>query len=196
MSLAALLPDTPGLVVEQVILGEQIVTVVVRLATESACCPCCAQPSSHIHSYARRTLVDLPMSGRQVHLSLQVGVWGVTEQKVVISLPVSLLHRLSMPLSLAFTLAPAAASVEKFPHPPIMPGSCQMRWQAIWQAYYHFLFRYSPNPIIACKPSWWSRRSTWGPLRCRAPSFIPTKASNMERNRPEGSYWRRALRAR
>jgi hypothetical protein len=72
MSLAALLPDTPGLVVEQVIIGKEAITLVARLTTEIACCPCCAQPSSRIHSYARRTLLDRPISGRQVHLSLQV----------------------------------------------------------------------------------------------------------------------------
>lgn len=72
MSLATLLPATPGLVVEQVILGEAIITLVARLATRTACCPCCAQPSSRIHSYARRTLWDLPISGRRVQLSLQV----------------------------------------------------------------------------------------------------------------------------
>jgi transposase len=72
MSFAALLSDTPGLVVEQVILGEAIITLVVRLTTRAACCPCCAQPSSRVHSYARRTLWELPISGRRLQLSLQV----------------------------------------------------------------------------------------------------------------------------
>jgi transposase len=72
MSLAALLPDTPGLVVEQVLIGKEAITLVARLTAEIACCPCCAQPSSPIHSYARRTLLDRPISGRRGHLSLQV----------------------------------------------------------------------------------------------------------------------------
>lgn len=72
MSLAALLPDIPGLLVEQVILGEETILLVARLVTEGACCPNCAQLSSRVHSYARRTLMDLPMSGRRVQLSLQV----------------------------------------------------------------------------------------------------------------------------
>jgi transposase len=72
MSFAALLPDTPGLLVEQVILGEEAITLVARLVTEAAYCPCCAQASPRVHSYARRTLMDLPMSGRCVWLFLQV----------------------------------------------------------------------------------------------------------------------------
>jgi len=72
MTLAALLPNTPGLLVEQVILGEKIITLVARLATAVACCSCYAQPSSRVHSCTRRTLLDLPISDRQVHLSLQV----------------------------------------------------------------------------------------------------------------------------
>ncbi len=72
MSLAALLPDTLGLVVERGILGEEAITLVARLATMVACCPGCAQPSSRVHSYTRRTLWDLPISGRRVQLSLQV----------------------------------------------------------------------------------------------------------------------------
>src|ERR1051326_1339883 len=72
MNFATLLPETPGLVVEQVILGEAMITLVARLVTETARCPGCAQPSSRIHSYARRTLWGLPISGRRVQLSLQV----------------------------------------------------------------------------------------------------------------------------
>jgi len=72
MSLAAVLPDAPGLLVEQVIIGEEAITLVARLATEAAQCPSCTQPSSCVHSYARRTLLDLPVRGRQMRLSLQV----------------------------------------------------------------------------------------------------------------------------
>jgi transposase len=72
MSLAPLLPAVPGMLVEQVVLGEEAVTIVARLTTVTASCPCCAQPSTRVHSYARRTLIDLPASGRQMRLSLQI----------------------------------------------------------------------------------------------------------------------------
>lgn len=72
MSLAAILPDVPGLLIEQVIIGEEAITLVARLKTATARCPCYAQSSARVHSYARRTLLDLPVRGRRMHLSLQV----------------------------------------------------------------------------------------------------------------------------
>lgn len=68
---AALLPDIAGLLVEQAIIGSEAVTVVVRFTTASACCPACGQEARRVHSRSRRTLQDLPMSGRRVRLSLQ-----------------------------------------------------------------------------------------------------------------------------
>ena len=72
MSLAAVLPDAPGLLVEQVISGEETLTLVARVAPAAARCPCCAQASSRVHSYARRALLDLPIRGRRMQRSLQV----------------------------------------------------------------------------------------------------------------------------
>jgi transposase len=72
MSLAALLPPVPDLLVEQVILGEEGLTFVTRLTTAQMPCPSCGQPSRQGHSRARRTLFDLPVAGRRVQLSLQV----------------------------------------------------------------------------------------------------------------------------
>src|SRR6185437_11300960 len=68
---AALLPGIAGLLVEQVITGADIVTLVVRFTTSTASCPACGRDATRIHSRSRRTLQDLPMSGRRVRLSLQ-----------------------------------------------------------------------------------------------------------------------------
>ena len=68
---AALLPDIAGLLVEQVIIGADMVTLVVRFTTPMALCPACGREATRIHSRSRRTLQDLPMSGRRVRLSLQ-----------------------------------------------------------------------------------------------------------------------------
>jgi transposase len=72
MSLAALLPPVPDLLVEQVILGEECLTFVARLTTAQVPCPSCRHFSRQVHSRARRTLFDLPVAGRRVRLSLQV----------------------------------------------------------------------------------------------------------------------------
>ena len=72
MSFAALLPPVPDLLLEQVILGEECLTLVVRLTTPQMPCPGCGQFSRQVHSHARRTLCDLPVGGRRVRLSLQV----------------------------------------------------------------------------------------------------------------------------
>lgn len=72
MSLAAFLPDLPELVLEQAIIGDKLITLVVCLTSMRAICPVCTQASQRVHSYSRRTLLDLPFSGHQVLLSLQV----------------------------------------------------------------------------------------------------------------------------
>jgi transposase len=66
------LPDVPGLLVEQVISGDDALTLVVRLITPALPCPSCGQLATRIHSRYRRTLHDLPVSGRTVRLSLQI----------------------------------------------------------------------------------------------------------------------------
>lgn len=68
---AAFLPDIAGLLVEQVIIGTETVTIVVRFTAPIACCPACRQEARRVHSRSRRTLQDLPMSGHRVRLSLQ-----------------------------------------------------------------------------------------------------------------------------
>lgn len=64
------LPD--GLVVDQVRVLYDCVTICVRSTASSAKCPLCSQPATRIHSRYRRTVADLPSGGRQVALSLVV----------------------------------------------------------------------------------------------------------------------------
>lgn len=72
MSFAALLPPVSELLLEQVILGEDCLTLVVRFTTAQMPCPSCGQLSRQVHSRTRRTLGDVPVAGRRVRLSLQV----------------------------------------------------------------------------------------------------------------------------
>jgi transposase len=69
-SLLLSLPD--GLVVDQIRVLYDCVTVCVRSVTPSAVCPLCSQPATRIHSHYRRTLADVPSGGRQLVLSLFV----------------------------------------------------------------------------------------------------------------------------
>jgi transposase len=69
-SLLLSLPDE--LVVDQVRVLYDCVTVCVRSVTSSAICPLCSQPATRIHSLYRRTLADVPCGGRQLVLSLVV----------------------------------------------------------------------------------------------------------------------------
>lgn len=70
--LASLLPEEAGVLVEQLIVGEDVVTIVARLTTPAQPCPACSHLASQVHSHARRTLQDVPAGGRRVQLSLQV----------------------------------------------------------------------------------------------------------------------------
>ena len=70
--LATLLPEKAGVLVEQIIVGEDVVTVVARLTTPAQPCPACSHLASQVHSRSRRTLQDLPAGGRRVRLVLQV----------------------------------------------------------------------------------------------------------------------------
>ena len=64
------LPD--DIVVVQVHVLYECVTVVVRSVTPSAPCPLCAYPATRIHSRYVRTVADVPSGGRQLVLSLLV----------------------------------------------------------------------------------------------------------------------------
>lgn len=67
-----LLPDLPGLSIEQITLTDGVITVLAQSHTTQASCPACTSLSSRIHSRYERILFDLPWSGRIVRLVVQV----------------------------------------------------------------------------------------------------------------------------
>jgi transposase len=67
-----LLPDLPGFSIEQITLADGVITVLAHSLTMRASCPVCASLSSRVHSRYKRTLSDLPWSGRTVRLVVQV----------------------------------------------------------------------------------------------------------------------------
>src|SRR5713226_4117653 len=60
------------LLVEEVLIENQILTLVITSTLPEMPCPDCHQPSGRIHSRYRRTLADLPCQGRAVRLLVQV----------------------------------------------------------------------------------------------------------------------------
>src|ERR1041385_603585 len=69
-SLLLSLPD--DVVVDQISVLYDCVTVCVSSTAPSAACPLCSQPATRIHSRYLRTVADLPSGGRQLVLSLLV----------------------------------------------------------------------------------------------------------------------------
>ena len=67
-----LLPDLPGFSIEQIIIAHEVITMQACGHPTSGHCPECAHLSSRIHSRYQRTLADLPWSGRNVRLVVQV----------------------------------------------------------------------------------------------------------------------------
>lgn len=66
-------PSLPNnLVIDQVRVLYDGVTVCVRSTTPSAACPLCSRPATHVHSRYLRTVAALPSGGHQVDLSLVV----------------------------------------------------------------------------------------------------------------------------
>src|SRR5260370_28513163 len=66
-----ILPDLSDLIIEQVSVTNGV-TVTVRAASPTACCPCCGTICQRVHSHYTRMLRDLPASGRPVHLKVDV----------------------------------------------------------------------------------------------------------------------------
>jgi len=66
-----ILPDHSDLFIEQVIITHEV-TVTVRAASPTACCPCCGTICKRVQSRYTRTLRDLPTSGRPVALIVRV----------------------------------------------------------------------------------------------------------------------------
>ncbi|TMD64641.1 MAG: hypothetical protein E6I91_10810 [Chloroflexi bacterium] len=60
-------PNIPDVLIEQVEVADEI-TLALRTASPTACCPSCGTISSRVQSRYSRTLHDLPASGRAVTL--------------------------------------------------------------------------------------------------------------------------------
>ena len=60
------------LLVEEVLIENQVLTLVITSTLPEMPCPECHQPSGRLHSRYRRTLADLPCQGRAVRLLVQV----------------------------------------------------------------------------------------------------------------------------
>ncbi len=67
-----LLPEAPGLKLEDVAIDAETVSLSVASTRPSVPCPACGRKTTRLHSRYRRTLADLPWSGRSVRLSLRV----------------------------------------------------------------------------------------------------------------------------
>src|SRR6266704_5325015 len=67
----SILPGPAGLLIEQVRRSTEV-SIAVRAASPAAPCPCCGTISKRIQSRYRRTVRDLPASGRPVHLVIHV----------------------------------------------------------------------------------------------------------------------------
>ncbi len=66
-----IIPDLSDLVIEQISMTNKV-TITARSASPEASCPCCGTISKRIQSRYTRTVRDLPVSGRPVHLVLHV----------------------------------------------------------------------------------------------------------------------------
>jgi len=66
-----IIPDLSDLVIEQISMTNKV-TITARSASPKASCPCCGTISKRIQSRYTRTVRDLPVSGRPVHLVLHV----------------------------------------------------------------------------------------------------------------------------
>jgi transposase len=73
IGLSSLFSLPEGLEVEGIELQGNLLAVAIVSVLPSSCCPLCSQASSHIHSWYRRALRDVPCAGRQVvfHLSVR-----------------------------------------------------------------------------------------------------------------------------
>jgi transposase len=67
-----LLPESPGLRLENVAIDAETVSLSVASTRPSAACPVCENSSDRLHSHYLRTVTDLPWGGRCVRLSLRV----------------------------------------------------------------------------------------------------------------------------
>jgi len=68
----ALLPQIPGLLLEDVQLMDQALLLVVRSSAPTTACPLCQQSASRIHSHYARHPADLPWGGHAIRFVLHV----------------------------------------------------------------------------------------------------------------------------
>ncbi len=66
-----IIADLSDLIIEQVTVSNDVM-ITARAASPTAPWPCCGTVSKRVHSHYRRTIRDLPASGRPVHLVMQV----------------------------------------------------------------------------------------------------------------------------
>ena len=67
-----LLPLPEGMLIDQIQVSENEVSITVMAMHPTSCCPLCSQPSCSIHSHYRRRVRDVPCGGRRVQLVLCV----------------------------------------------------------------------------------------------------------------------------
>jgi transposase len=67
-----LLPDVPGLKLEDAYLADHEMVAILRSTAPAASCPLCGSTSTSIHSHYRRAPVDLPWGGHPVKLILRI----------------------------------------------------------------------------------------------------------------------------
>jgi len=72
MLVSQLLSFPTDVVVEELLLEKQVLTLVLASTHPTKCCPVCSQPSTRVHSRYTRTLADLPCQGRLVRLQIAV----------------------------------------------------------------------------------------------------------------------------
>src|SRR5918996_3279695 len=70
--ISALLPPTRGIRLLGVSSKDASVQLQLTVTAPTAACPCCAVPSSSVHSRYRRHLTDLPWGMRAVRIQLTV----------------------------------------------------------------------------------------------------------------------------
>jgi transposase len=67
-----LLPPTAEVHLDKVTVEQEAVWLQLTAIARHARCPCCAVPSSSVHSRYQRHLTDLPWGARPVHIQLMV----------------------------------------------------------------------------------------------------------------------------
>ena len=67
-----LLPKVPGLRLEDTFIDADTVSLTLASTSLPVACPLCGHATARLHSHYRRTVADLPWSGRRVRMLLSV----------------------------------------------------------------------------------------------------------------------------